>query len=270
MRRFIANNLSVFTLGLACLVYSYPCLLAPAVAGEESLEDLGDELLNDALLDRLINAANKAKADREDYAGKPSDATQPANQSPSLLPDVDELRRMLEPQKPTKPQNGEDVGQSPLVSISGRMAEAGQLIESQIITGETKQVQEEIVSELDKLIEKLNKQCQNCSSGQCNKPSSQQTQSSTPKPGSGKPSASAGAQSGPQQSQASMGGGANAQPGELADREVAKQLWGQLPERLRQQLLQSTAEEFLPKYREELELYFQRLAEEESNESTAP
>jgi hypothetical protein len=37
---------------------------------------------------------------------------------------------------------------------------------------------------------------------------------------------------------------------------------------LRQQLLQSTADEFLPKYRTELEQYFRRLAEEQSSDTS--
>ncbi len=228
---------------------------APTRTDAPKLEDLGDGLLDDAVLEGLMKQAGKA---------------QPAGEAqPPLLPDVDKLRRMLDPQQPSP---GEDVGQageSPLSRISTQMAQARSLIAEKDITGETREVQEEIVSQLDELIDKLNKQCQNCSGGQCNKPSSQQTQKSTPKLG-GKPSASAGSQASPQQSQVSSGGGGEAQPGEVTDRDVVKKLWGQLPERLRQQLLQSTADEFLPKYREELELYFRRLAEEQSNRDTTP
>lgn len=256
-------RLGVVALGFACLAGGPFCFTASAVASEESLEDLGDQLLNDALLERLIDAANKAEVDDSDSA---AGNAKPADAPPGLLPNIDELRRMLEPPQPKQPEHGEDLGESPLASILDRMTEARQLIESQSLSSETKPVQEEIIVELDKLIDKLNKQCQNCSKCQQNKSSSQQTQSSTPKPGAGKPSSSADAQSQPQQSQASMGGGAQAMPSEPTERDVAKQLWGQLPERLRQQLLQSTAEEFLPKYREELELYFQRLAEEQSEE----
>jgi hypothetical protein len=154
------------------------------------------------------------------------------------------------------------------VRISSQMSQAGDLIADQNTSGQTRAVQEEIVSELDKLIDQLNKQCQQCSGGQCNKPGGQKAQSSTPKPGGGKATASGGSRAGPQQSRVSSGGGGEAQPGEVADRDVVKELWGQLPERLRQQLLQSSADEFLPKYREELEMYFRRLAEEQSSGGT--
>lgn len=230
---------------------------APQSSNQQSLEDLGDGLLDDSVLKELIDAAGKAKAGE----GAPSD-----DQS-GLLPDIDSLRRMLEPETQSPPA-GEDLGQageSPLSRISDRMLHARELLASQSSSGETRAVQEEIVSELDKLIEQLNKQCQKCGGGQCNKPGEQQTQRSTPKPGRGEPAASAGTQSKPQPSRVTSGGGGEAQPGDLADRDVVKQLWGQLPDRLRQQLLQSTADEFLPKYREELEMYFRRLAEEQSD-----
>jgi hypothetical protein len=51
---------------------------------------------------------------------------------------------------------------------------------------------------------------------------------------------------------------------ELADRtELIKQLWGHLPEREREQMLQSFSGEFLPKYELELEKYYRKLAEEQ-------
>lgn len=237
---------------------------APTKADSESLEDLGGELLDDVLLGDLIDSANKQKPAAEQESRKHTD---PSGKQPNLVPDMDELRRLLDPPKPPAKIDGEDIGESPLARISGRMAVAGELIASQNATGETRAVQEEIVSDIDKLIDQLSKQCQKCKGGQCNKPGQQQTQASTPKQGGGKPSASSSTQSGPAQSQVSQGGGGEAQPGSPANQDAIKQLWGQLPERLRQQLLQSTADEFLPKYRDELEQYFRRLAEEQSTDA---
>lgn len=227
---------------------------APTHSDSQPLEDLGDRLLDDAALRDLLDNAKPTR---------PGDKTPTA---PRLLPEVDELRRMLEPES-RKGREGEDIGQageSPLERISSDMAHASQLIESQATTGETRAVQEEIVTQLDSLIEQLSKQCQKCSGGSCNKPGQQQTQSNTPKPGKGgKPQPNAASQAAPQSRATAAGGGGEAQPGEVADRDVVKQLWGQLPERLRQQLLQSTTDEFLPKYRAELQQYFRRLSEEQ-------
>ncbi|MGI9457370.1 MAG: hypothetical protein ACR2NU_12470 [Aeoliella sp.] len=253
----------VYTTLLKCAVVSISFAVyataAPQAAESESLEDLGAELLDSDLLDSLLAPTESLRADEREAA--PSD----------LLPNVDELRRQLDsnPQPPA----GEDLGQQgepPLLSISNHMQHAGQLIAAQDMTGETRNIQDTIVSELDELIEKLNKQCQSCSGGKCDKPEDkQQSQSSTPKPGAGKPSASESEQSKPTQSQISQGGGGEAELGDSGSTDVVKKLWGQLPKRLRQQLLQSSADEFLPKYREDIEAYFRRLAEEQRSEPSA-
>ena len=44
---------------------------------------------------------------------------------------------------------------------------------------------------------------------------------------------------------------------------MMKDVWGQLPERAREQMLQSPPEKFLPKYELLIEKYYQRLAEEQ-------
>ena len=50
-------------------------------------------------------------------------------------------------------------------------------------------------------------------------------------------------------------------------RELMKNLWGQLPVRDRNQLLQSAPDEFLPKYELLIEQYYRRLAEEHEQRS---
>jgi hypothetical protein len=44
--------------------------------------------------------------------------------------------------------------------------------------------------------------------------------------------------------------------------QVLKNVWGHLPQRAREQMLQSQDDEFLPKYELEIERYFRRLAED--------
>jgi len=260
------RNLSQHLLFFAALLLLLP---APVVrsapeAANQSLEDLGDDLLNDGALQELL------KRSQGDDAGRSS--------RPGMDPaDIDDLQRMFDPNRQARPSEGEDLGQpskkeSPLVGISQQMQQAGDLIASQNISGETRQVQNAIVSELDKLIDELNKQCKKCSGEKASKPGQQQTQSSTPKPGEGKPgqgkpAASQGTNSSPTDSQVSNGSGGKAQPGSATDAEVIKELWGQLPERLRQQLMQSSADEFLPKYRDDLEAYFRRLSQERSTQT---
>ena len=46
---------------------------------------------------------------------------------------------------------------------------------------------------------------------------------------------------------------------------MVKDLWGQLPPHAREQLLQSSSDEFLPQYELEIEKYYRRLAEEQQD-----
>ena len=48
---------------------------------------------------------------------------------------------------------------------------------------------------------------------------------------------------------------------------MVKDLWGHLPERSREQMLQSFSDEFLPKYELEIEQYYRRLSEEQGESS---
>lgn len=253
MTRFRTPTIAlvVALLAMACAEFG---AAAPEKSGPAPVEGLGDRLLGDW--------------------GLPPSADPGSSAGRVPLPNVDESRRQLD--SPSKAeQAGEDLGKrgtSPLERISNRMHEAHQLIESQTTSGETKRVQEAIVSDLDELIEQLSQQCKNCSGGQCKNPGQQQQQTSqsAPKPGEGKKSAtSSTAQAAAQQSQAPGEGGKPADPGELSNDELVKQLWGQLPQHMRQQLLQSSADEFLPKYRRELEEYYRKLSEEERGEPGA-
>ena len=89
--------------------------------------------------------------------------------------------------------------------------------------------------------------------------SGQSKQSSQPKPGaskSGKPGTSPATGASPTISRS----------GDLAaslaaTSELVKDLWGHLPERQRQQILQPLSEDFLPKYATEIEEYFRALAD---------
>jgi hypothetical protein len=123
--------------------------------------------------------------------------------------------------------------------------------------------QHEVVSELDKLIAELSKQCQ-CQGGQCNKPPDP-TKPGRPKPGS-KPSMAAGRGNAPaRESSDRLDRDTAKQPDKGDVNEVVKELWGHLPERSREQLLQSFSEEFLPKYEREIQQYYKRLSDEQNN-----
>jgi len=262
------RNGKIWKMASCCLVavtLTAMAIAAPQTGNNQSqsLEDLGTELLDADGLGELLapTADHKPSRNRPDLL--------PSVDLPSVdLPSVDEMRRLLDPSRPSPA--GEDLGQqkeSPLALIAGDMQRAGHLLALQDFTDATRSAQDAIVTELDKLIDKLHQQCQNCSGGKCDKPpKKQRSQASTPKPGAGKPSAGSGSSSKPVASQVLQGRGSEAKPGDPANADTVKKLWGQLPERLRQQLLQSSADEFLPKYRKEIEAYFQRLAESQRDE----
>jgi hypothetical protein len=124
-------------------------------------------------------------------------------------------------------------------------------------------VQHQIISDLDKLIADLSKQCQccngQCQGGQCNKP---------PKPGEnpkpGKPGAAAGRGRTAARDSTDRLDRSTAKPVDKGEvNEMVKNLWGHLPERSREQMLQSFSDEFLPKYELEIEQYYRRLSEEQ-------
>lgn len=119
-------------------------------------------------------------------------------------------------------------------------------------------VQQAVLSDLDKLIADLSKQCQccngQCSGGQCNSP---------PKPGQKKPGKPGAGRAAARDSTDRLDS-SSAKPVDKGEvKEMVKALWGHLPERSRGQMLQSFSDEFLPKYELEIEQYYRRLSEEQ-------
>lgn len=226
--------------------------------------------LTQGLDDLLGPPAAAGVGDQKPALGQPT---------PGLMPDQKLLDKMIQQgleDGPPGPIVGEDIGQAkqdPLERVQQNMGHASQMIDR--IDARSKQVQQQIVSDLDELIAKMEKQCQG---GQCNNPQQKESQQSQrsqpkqaqskPKPGQQKPG-----QPKPGQSQAASAAGdstlrlsssAAAEAQGRSSQELMKEVWGHLPERLREQMLQSSSDEFLPQYREEIERYFQRLAEEEA------
>jgi hypothetical protein len=136
--------------------------------------------------------------------------------------------------------------------VKDRMRQAESVLAARNASGSASSAQQEAVSELDAMIAKLQKQCENCG-GQCNKPPGP-PQNKPPKPGGkkgskpGETSAVAATKPAPPVDKAAVGN-------------LVKDLWGRLPERQREELLQPLSEEFLPEYAADIEEYFRVLAE---------
>ncbi len=127
------------------------------------------------------------------------------------------------------------------------------------------EVQAEVIAELDKLIAELSKQCkgQSGQSGEKDEPESQRSQAKAGKPGQAAGRGTTAARD----SSDRLDGGSQATV-EKADVEaLVKELWGHLPKRAQEQMIQSFSDEFLPKYELEIEKYYQRLGEEQPGEA---
>jgi hypothetical protein len=129
--------------------------------------------------------------------------------------------------------------QSPITMISTKMTDvAGDLAKTK--TGEPVQTQQKaIVRDLDELIASLEKQCQACQGG---------LKRNNPRRGM-------------RDSMISRGTGGI---GDLIDPGQSEKDWAKLSNRERDRILQSMSEGFPPEYRQVLERYYRRLAEEKT------
>ncbi|MBN2578481.1 MAG: hypothetical protein JXB10_05770 [Pirellulales bacterium] len=149
----------------------------------------------------------------------------------------------------------EKEAEQPLLDVARRMFRIQERIAGAQTGPATQAEQQQVVEELDRLIRVTRKSCCGGSPSPNRSPSSARnpTDSSPAKPGS-RPAVKAG----PRSSDKSPSGRPNVDD----VRAALKQHWGELPPQLRQQMLESATEEFMPKYQELLEEYYRRLAEE--------
>jgi hypothetical protein len=121
--------------------------------------------------------------------------------------------------------------------------------------------QKQIIADLDKLIEQAKKSCKksgSCSSAkQCSSrtPSNAAAKPSTPKPG-GKANDKPAEQSTQRSAEKKT---VKPDPAEM--RNLIKDLWGELPQNVREQMMQNPTEQFVPQYETMIEDYYRRLGE---------
>ena len=146
----------------------------------------------------------------------------------------------------------------------GAMRDAGARIGRADCGADTQQLQKQIAARLDAMLQQARKRCGACqgqAQGACNSASPSSS-------GGGSPSTAA--KSGNAATKAARNADPNAKPpasgGKMDPQErlsLQKQLWGNLPERQRNMLLQlPAAEEFLPEYDTLIEDYFRGLTED--------
>jgi hypothetical protein len=164
---------------------------------------------------------------------------------------------------------GEDIGEekeNPLVRLSRQMREAERMMEGGKPGASGQKLhdkQDKIVTDLAKLIEEAKKNKKSQSSSSSSSKSSKQTASrdKTQQPKNSNPSGSNKPNEGSSKESSGQLTKRDAQKPDMAHmNDLLKDVWGQLPERMRQQMLQSSVEEFLPKYELLIEDYFKALS----------
>lgn len=213
-------------------------------------------------------------------APKPAAAERPGDQIVRDL--LQELRRADEAQRAAaqkQPDNADDTKpvppaesktaaaaqDNPLIKIARQMRDVERRIEKTDSGPATQKTQQQIIDQLERLIEQAQKSC--CGDG---KPGQKQSQGGTcerktiaqsKKPSNSK---STGKGSSPGQSSGSAAVKEPAPPRTTDMQQMQaliKRLWGELPQRDREQMLQYPVEQFLPEYEQMIEEYYKRLSE---------
>lgn len=217
------NFVRMFVLGLALSVLAVaPCALADEPAGNPLLDDLT---------------------------------------APSAKKNVTKPTASLKQRLQQELTGGEDIGeeaQSPLLRIRRRMKLVEELLASQATSQETQELQTLITDELAALIEQGNKQGESGSGSRRKSATGKQSQSANPM-GEGTGEAKAGL---PRDSSQRLEKSQGTAPTTADPRELMSRLWGHLPEKVREQMLNAPIEQFLPQYEKLIQAYYKRLSEE--------
>lgn len=236
---------------------------APPSSVDEALERSLDRVLLDDPEDRRANLD-----DDRPTADEPGGADDAAGESDSEATGEAGLDRDDEQGARRSLGAGED----PFQRVAGRMRSAERAMRQPDQTKNVARLHDEILTDLDRLIQQLDQQCQACQGSACASPSPGQKtgQRGQPKPAAGKqpsgqkPGSEPSQGKGPAQQStdlAGKGGASLPSPAEMES--LLKDAWGNLPVREREQMLQSPPTRFLPKYQLLIEQYFKRLAEEQ-------
>jgi len=151
-----------------------------------------------------------------------------------------------------------------LAGVTRHMQQAHELLEQVPGTVKASTAQEQAIADLDAVIIQLTEKKKKCQGGGQGKPSD----SKKPKPAKPSGAKKAGGQAATS-APASTSGTANQQLA-AATTQLVKDLWGHLPERQQEQILQPLGEEFLPQYAEEISAYFRDLAEPKNIRQESP
>jgi hypothetical protein len=157
-------------------------------------------------------------------------------------------------------------GSVPAGAISAAVREmtaAGTLLDGRQTGHPTQEAQQNAIGQLDAMLKAMKTSKSTASTGSKSQPSTSPSMNGAarPKPDSSQDQTAA-TRPGTSASRQPAGDGKGRKAAREETRATMKRLWGSLPDRARQQMLQVPVEEFPPKYEEQIEQYFRRLAEE--------
>jgi hypothetical protein len=231
---------------LAALLLALPAPRPALAADGAGAEDLADSL-EDALLEDL----------GDDFLKKP-DAEKPTEQKPAGKNEPAEKKIV-----------GEDIGQGPeeqdpLARIGRQMRMVEKLLARREELKRAPELQQQIVQDLEELIERIKRQKsqQQSQGSKSGKPGGQRSKVQQP----GKQPGQAPGNQPARDSTDRLGQEAAKRVDMAHMQDLMKDVWGQLPDRAREQMLQSSVDQFLPEYEVLIEKYFRRLAEDQQRE----
>ncbi|MEM8946529.1 MAG: hypothetical protein AAGD11_15255 [Planctomycetota bacterium] len=164
---------------------------------------------------------------------------------------------------------GEDIGrnqqaeQNELAKVVKHMKRAHSRLQRVERTNEASAAQSEALVGLEVMIAEITKRKSQCQGGSCRQPATQ-------KPDNKKEAGGKTGDNPAESATSAASDDANLSTELYATGNLVKDLWGKLPARQRQQILQPLSEEFLPKYAAEIEAYFRALAQPENSAKETP
>ncbi|MBX7168441.1 MAG: hypothetical protein K1X74_19045 [Pirellulales bacterium] len=236
------------------------CLLAGQAPAIPAAGDALDDQLLEGLDDALDDAVKKPQA--QPPRANPPAATEQQPPTPAKPGESPLDQQLLEGLEGGESSSAEG---NPLLQLGQRMQQVQQRIGQAQTDESTQALQNQIVSDLDALIREARRNAQQSQSKSRNS-QNQGSQRSQVKPGEPQSGSGEGAPGEPGEGQAQesterLGPNDALAPNMEEMQGLIEGLWGQLPERLREQMRQSAAERFLPQYQTQIEQYFRRLVE---------
>ncbi len=177
----------------------------------------------------------------------------------------DAAKKQPAPEIDTRPAAAQD---NPLINIARQMRSVEQRIEKTDSGPNTQKTQQQIVDQLQRLIEQAKKSCGGGKPGQkqCQGGTCQRKKVTQSKPPSKNKSKGTGSTPGQSSSSAAVKEPAPPRRTDMQEMQaLLKRLWGELPERDREQMLQYPVEQFLPEYEQMIEEYYKRLSEDKED-----